>query len=57
MTLIPKTISNTFNRFVESEKAGGILLIGCTIISLLLANSPVAETDRKSTRLNSSHWE
>ena len=44
MTLIPKTISNTFNRFVESEKAGGILLIGCTVISLLLANSPVAET-------------
>jgi len=44
MTLNPKTISNTFNRFVESEKAGGILLIGCTVISLLLANSPVAET-------------
>ena len=43
MTLIPNTISNTFNRFVESEKAGGILLIGCTVISLLLANSPFAE--------------
>ena len=42
MKIIPKPISKTFNRFVESEKAGGILLIGCTIISLLLANSPVA---------------
>lgn len=42
MNIIPKPISNTFNRFVESEKAGGILLIVCTIVSLLLANSPVA---------------
>lgn len=43
MKIIPRPISHSFNRFVESEKAGGILLIGCTMISLLLANSPVAE--------------
>jgi len=42
MNILPQPISSTFNRFVESEKAGGILLIGCTIVSLLLANSPVA---------------
>jgi NhaA family Na+:H+ antiporter len=42
MKLIPTPVSLSFHRFVESEKAGGILLIGCTIISLLLANSPVA---------------
>jgi NhaA family Na+:H+ antiporter len=30
-------------RFFESEKAGGILLIACTVISLLLANSPVRD--------------
>lgn len=28
-----------FTEFFESEKTGGVLLIGCTIISLLLANS------------------
>jgi len=42
MNILPQPISSTFNRFVESEKAGGILLICCTIVSLLLANSPVA---------------
>lgn len=42
MNILPQPISSTFNRFVESEKAGGILLIFCTIVSLLLANSPVA---------------
>jgi len=42
MNILPQPISDTFNRFVESEKAAGILLIGCTIVSLLLANSPVA---------------
>lgn len=43
MNIIPKPISNTFIHFVGSEKSGGILLIGCTIISLMLANSSVAE--------------
>jgi NhaA family Na+:H+ antiporter len=28
-----------FKEFFESEKAGGLLLIGCTVLSLLLANS------------------
>lgn len=31
--------SNLFNGFFESEKAGGLILIACTIISLVLANS------------------
>ncbi len=31
--------SNLFNAFFESEKAGGLILITCTIISLVLANS------------------
>jgi NhaA family Na+:H+ antiporter len=33
------TLSNTFMQFFESEKASGIVLIICTIISLLIANS------------------
>ncbi len=36
---LQKTISKTFQAFFESEKSGGILLILCTAVSLLLANS------------------
>lgn len=32
-------LTRLFNEFFESEKAGGIVLICCTILSLLLANS------------------
>lgn len=32
-------LTKLFNEFFESEKAGGILLICCTLLSLLLANS------------------
>lgn len=34
-------ISTTFQRFFQSEKSGGILLIACTVVSLLAANSPI----------------
>jgi NhaA family Na+:H+ antiporter len=33
-------LSNTFKEFFDSEKAGGFVLLGCTVISLVLANSP-----------------
>lgn len=35
-------LSNTFNKFFDSEKSSGILLIICTIIAILLTNSPLA---------------
>ena len=35
-------LSDTFRRFFGSEKAGGVVLIICTAISLLLANSALA---------------
>lgn len=34
-----KNISDLFKDFFNSEKSGGFLLIGCTIVSLILANS------------------
>lgn len=34
------TLSALFDEFFKSEKSGGILLVCCTVISLLLANSP-----------------
>ena len=37
--MLQQTLSNTFNRFFDSEKSSGILLIICTATSLLLANS------------------
>ncbi|MDN5844413.1 MAG: Na+/H+ antiporter NhaA [Alcaligenaceae bacterium] len=41
MAIIEKRLSQTFKQFFDSEKSGGILLIACTVISLLLANSPL----------------
>lgn len=35
-----RALSQTFERFVESGKAGAALLIGCTLLALALANSP-----------------
>lgn len=32
-------LSKTFQAFVRSEKAGGVLLVACTVLSLALANS------------------
>lgn len=32
-------IRNTFNDFIHSEKSGGVLLIACTCVSLLISNS------------------
>lgn len=34
-------VRNTFKDFIESEKTGGLLLILCTIVSLLIANSSI----------------
>nr|WP_314895903.1 Na+/H+ antiporter NhaA [uncultured Flavobacterium sp.] len=34
-------LTRTFNTFFESEKAGGLLLLFVTILSLYLANSPI----------------
>lgn len=39
-------ITKLFKEFFESEKAGGLVLMACTFISLLLANSAWGETYR-----------
>ncbi len=36
-------VTKIFNNFFQSEKAGGIILIFCTLLSLTLANSSVGE--------------
>src|SRR5229473_3790210 len=40
MGIVQRTVSNTFQEFFDSEKSSGILLIICTLISLLITNSP-----------------
>ena len=37
-------LHQTFRRFVQSEQFGGVLLLVCTVVSLALANSPLAQT-------------
>ena len=39
MGVVPRNLSNTFHKFFDSEKSSGILLILCTVTSLLITNS------------------
>ena len=36
-------LSHIFSEFFESEKTGGLILIACTVLSLLITNSPFGE--------------
>ena len=38
------TLTKLFREFFDSEKAGGLILVGCTIVSVLLTNSGAGET-------------
>lgn len=40
MNFVPTALSNTFNKFFDSEKSGGNLLLACTLLSIFIANSP-----------------
>lgn len=53
--------SKTFKQFFESEKSSGIILITCTIVSLLIANSALSTSylafwDASIAGLSVSHW-
>lgn len=61
MVIVQKRLSKTFTDFFNSEKAGGIVLIICTIFSLVLTNSPVGEKYLKIWHFNLiglsvEHW-
>lgn len=43
MGVVQRKLTNTFNKFFESEKSSGILIIACTAVSLLLTNSIIGE--------------
>ncbi|UCV22720.1 Na+/H+ antiporter NhaA [Ferribacterium limneticum] len=61
MTDLQTTLSISFNRFFESEKSSGIVLILCTILSLLVANSSFGSAyldfwHIKVAGLSLEHW-
>src|ERR1700675_1011145 len=61
MDIASRTLSNTFNEFFDSEKSGGNLLIVCTIVSLVLANSSIGPDylsfwQSKVGGLSIEHW-
>ncbi len=39
---IPRVVRGTFEWFVHSEVVGSLLLLACTVLALVLANSPLA---------------
>ena len=41
MDIVARTLSDTFNKFFDSEQSGGNLLIVCTVLSLAITNSPI----------------
>jgi len=43
MSIVQRKLSKSFKAFFDSEKSSGILLIICTVISLVLANSVLGE--------------
>jgi NhaA family Na+:H+ antiporter len=54
-------LSDTFTRFFDSEKTAGVLLIACTIVSLLIANSPLGDDylrlwHARVAGLSIEHW-
>lgn len=40
MQRVQRNLSQTFHSFFNSEKASGVVLIACTVVSLLASNSP-----------------
>lgn len=41
MDIVPRILSDTFNRFFDSERSSGNLLVLCTVLSLVITNSPI----------------
>src|SRR5918997_6583428 len=43
MTTVKRKLSKTFKNFFDSKKSGGVLLIICTAVSLVITNSAAGE--------------
>lgn len=54
-------VTKLFKDFFDSEKAGGLILIGCTIVSLIIANSNFGTSyhdflQKKFVGMTAEHW-
>lgn len=61
MDPIQKNLSRTFQNFFASEKSGGIVLVACTVASLIVANSPAGADYASAWRchfagMSLEHW-
>jgi Na+:H+ antiporter, NhaA family len=61
MGVVQRKLSNTFKAFFNSGKSSGIVLICCTVLSLLIANSPlggdyVSFWQKYLAGLSIEHW-
>ena len=61
MSKAAQQLSNTFQKFFDSEKSSALLLIACTVASLLIANSPdgsayLAAWQTQIGGLSVEHW-
>ena len=61
MVPVQQKLSETFDKFFDSEKSSGILLIVCTVVSLAIANSPFSADylgfwQTKVGGLTVEHW-
>ncbi len=59
--MVQQTLSKTFTQFFDSEKSSGILLVICTVVSLLITNSPIGADylgfwQRYVGGLSLKHW-
>ncbi|MGI8883075.1 MAG: Na+/H+ antiporter NhaA, partial [Pyrinomonadaceae bacterium] len=43
MSVVQRKLSKSFKAFFDSKKSGGVLLIVCTVVSLLITNSILGE--------------
>src|SRR5688500_9938275 len=61
MSVVQRKLSKTFKEFFDSEKSSGILLIICTVVSLVIANSILGANYQKVWHvyvggLSLEHW-
>ncbi|MDQ3750583.1 MAG: Na+/H+ antiporter NhaA [Acidobacteriota bacterium] len=61
MNGVKRKLSKTFNNFFNPEKSGGILLLVCTVASLVCTNSVIGENysslwQASVSGLSGQHW-
>ncbi len=61
MGVVQRKLTRTFKQFFDDQKSSGIVLIVCTVVSLIITNSPIGENYLKlwqfyAAGLSIEHW-